>query len=120
MLASSPETMRYASSGSSWVGRLSSRVRWLACSRTYERKLASEIILTLVSVIADEEGHAARPVSRLRDEPGRCSPELPVVGPNKASAVAGGLIRDIGDDWLPLHLERLDRLAHERMVRRDH
>ena len=65
---------------------------------------------------------ATRPgrVGGLGDEPGGGPPELPVVGPDVAGAVRSGLIGDVGDDRLAPGLERLDRLADQRMIRRDH
>ena len=71
-------------------------------------------------MIADEYGDPARAVGGLGDEPGGGAAELPVVGADVSRAVRSGLIGDVGDDRLALCLERLDGLADQGMIRRDH
>jgi len=76
-------------------------------------------VLALISVVADKDGYPSLRVGGLSDEPSGCPTEFPVVGPDVAGAVRSGLIGDVRDDRLAPGFERLDRLAHQRVIRRD-
>ena len=75
-------------------------------------------VLALVSVIADEDGDPSGPAGRLRDEPRRGSPKLPVVGADIARPVRGGLVGDVGDDRLASSPEGLNGLCDQADDRR--
>src|SRR5262249_55978272 len=77
-------------------------------------------VLTLISVIADENGDASRAMSCLRDEPSGGSAQLPAVGPDMSRAGGRRLVGYVGDDGLAVCLQCLDRLSNEGVIRRDH